>query len=385
MTAPSADAGVSGRRIELARPSPETAELRLSGSWRLTDGLLSTEELAERLGPVAGLRRLRVDAGGIEAWDSGLVTSLERLATACREHGAELEWARLPDGAQRLIDLAAAVPAPADGARRPAQATTLARVGELTLGLLRGGPELARFLAEVQGALARAARGRARYRRADFWLTVQQVGPDALPIVALISFLVGVILAYMGALQLVQFGAEIYIADLVAIGMVRELGALMTGIILAGRSGAAFAAQIGTMQVNEEVDALRTLGIAPIEYLVLPRLLALIVMMPLLTVYSGLAGMLAGLFVSTTVMGIDGFEYVQQSLRALSLEHFLVGLSKGTVYGVLIALAGCLRGMQCGRSAQAVGEATPSAVVTSILWIVISASFLTVLYQHLGI
>jgi phospholipid/cholesterol/gamma-HCH transport system permease protein len=258
-------------------------------------------------------------------------------------------------------------------------------VGELTLGLLRGGPELARFLVEVQGSLLRAARGRARYRRADFWLTVQQVGPDALPIVSLISFLVGVILAYMGALQLVQFGAEIYIADLVAIGMVRELGALMTGIILAGRSGAAFAAQIGTMQVNEEVDALRTLGIAPIEYLVLPRLLALIVMMPLLTIYAGLAGMLAGLFISTTVMGIDGFEYVQQSLRALSLEHLLVGLSKGTVYGVLIALAGCLRGMQCGRSAQAVGEATTSAVVTSILWIVISASFLTVLYQHLGI
>jgi len=237
----------------------------------------------------------------------------------------------------------------------------------------------------VGGALARGVRGKARYRRSDLWFTVQQVGPDALPIVTLISFLVGVILAYMGALQLVQFGAEIYIADLVAIGMVRELGALMTGIILAGRSGAAFAAQIGTMQVNEEVDALRTLGISPVDFLVLPRLLALVLMMPLLTIYSGVAGVLAGLFVSTTVMGIDGFEYIQQTLRALSFDHFIVGVSKGTVYGVLVALAGCLRGMQCGRSAQAVGEATTSAVVTSILWIVIAASVLTVLYQHLGI
>jgi phospholipid/cholesterol/gamma-HCH transport system permease protein len=216
-------------------------------------------------------------------------------------------------------------------------------------------------------------------------LEIEEVGPRALPIVSVISFLVGLILAYLGADQLRLVGAQIFIADLVAIGMVREVGALMTGIIIAGRTGAAFAAQLGTMQVNEEIDAYQTLGIPPVDLLVLPRILALMLMVPLLTLYSGFIGMLAGMLIAVTIFDIGMFEYYHETLRALELKHFLVGLSKGTVYGAMIAYAGCLRGMQCGRSAEAVGRAATSAVVTAILLITIAASIMTIVYYQLDI
>jgi phospholipid/cholesterol/gamma-HCH transport system permease protein len=261
----------------------------------------------------------------------------------------------------------------------------LARIGEATLAMYDAMPDMLKFLGEITLALGRFVRGKAQIRRSDLLLIIQDVGPRSLAIVSLISFLVGLIVAYMGAVQLAQFGAQIYIANLVGLGMVREMGALMTGIIMAGRTGAAFAAQLGTMQVNEEIDAFRTLGIAPIDFLVLPRMIALIVIMPLLVLYSDLVGVLAGLLVSMTAFDIGLFEYYQQTVRSLELRHILVGLSKGTVYGILIAFAGCLRGMQCGRSAQAVGQATTSAVVTSIVMIVIAASIMTIVYQQLGI
>jgi phospholipid/cholesterol/gamma-HCH transport system permease protein len=159
----------------------------------------------------------------------------------------------------------------------------------------------------------------------------------------------------------------------------------MTAVIIAGRTGAAYAAEIGTMQVNEEIDALRTLGISPIEFLVLPRLLTLVIMVPLLTLYADLVGILAGMTVAITIFDISAFEYYVQTLRIMDMSNLLVGLSKALVYGVCIAIAGCLRGIQCGRSAAAVGQATTSAVVTSIVYIVVTASLLTILYQELGI
>jgi phospholipid/cholesterol/gamma-HCH transport system permease protein len=234
-------------------------------------------------------------------------------------------------------------------------------------------------------SLLRLVSGRARFRARDLWLEIEEVGPRALPIVSVISFLVGLILASLGADQLKLVGAQIFIADLVAIGMVREVGALMTGIIIAGRTGAAFAAQLGTMQVNEEIDAYKVLGISAIDFLVLPRMLALMLMVPLLTLYSGFIGMLAGLLVSVAIFDIGVFEYYTETLRALEFKQFAVGLSKGTVYGAMIAFAGCLRGMQCGRSAEAVGHAATSAVVTAILLITIAASIMTIVYYQLGI
>jgi phospholipid/cholesterol/gamma-HCH transport system permease protein len=261
----------------------------------------------------------------------------------------------------------------------------LERIGLITLAMWRATPAMLRFLGEVTLSVGRLLRGTAQFRRSDLLLLIQDTGPNALPVVSLISFLVGLIVAYMGAVQLAQFGAQIYIANLVSLGMTREMGALMTGVIMAGRTGAAFAAQLGTMQVNEEIDALRTLGFQPVDFLVLPRLLALVLMMPLMVLYAGIVGITAGMFVSVTAFDISTFEYYQQTVRSMAWHHIWVGVIKGTVYGVLIAFAGCLRGMQCGRSAQAVGEATTSAVVTSILFIVIAASLLTILFQQLGI
>ena len=216
-------------------------------------------------------------------------------------------------------------------------------------------------------------------------LFLQQCGAQALGIVTLISFLVGLILAFIGAVQLRKFGAQIYVADLVGLAVTREMGAIMTGVILAGRTGAAFAAQLGTMQVNEEIDALLTMGISPMEFLVLPRMLALMLMMPLLCVYADLVGILAGLLVSTTLLQMPLLEYLNETRRAVDLVDCGIGVCKSVVFGALVALAGCLRGMQSGRSAAAVGAAATSAVVTGIVWIIASDGLFAVLMERLGI
>jgi phospholipid/cholesterol/gamma-HCH transport system permease protein len=371
--------------VVYSRPAADCLLVRLSGGWTLKDGIPATDEFNRKIDDPPALRRLRFDGNGISRWDSSLLAFLTRIIARARERGLAMELDGLPDGVRRLLNLAAAVPPKQDTGRDKSRASLLARIGASTLRFLQGAPAMTRFLGEVVLSFGRLLRGRAQFRRTDLLLIIQDVGPQALPIVSLISFLVGLIVAYMGAVQLAQFGAQIYIANLVGIGMVREMGALMTGVIMAGRTGAAFAAQLGTMQVNEEIDAFRTLGISPMDFLVMPRMLALIFVMPLLTLYSDLVGMLAGLFVAATSFDIGSFEYYHQTIHSLNLRHFAVGISKGTTYGILIAFAGCLRGMQCGRSAQAVGEATTSAVVTSILFIVIAASLLTIIYQRLGI
>jgi phospholipid/cholesterol/gamma-HCH transport system permease protein len=233
--------------------------------------------------------------------------------------------------------------------------------------------------------VGRLITGRARFPVGEFALVLQECGPGAFVIVSVVSLLVGLILAFMGAIQLRSFGAEVYVADLVAIGMTRDMGPIMVGIIMAGRTGAAFAAQLGTMTVNEEVDALQTMGIRPMEYLVLPRMLALMAMMPLLAIYGDLLGMIGGGLVGVTSLDMGVAQYAARSVDALELRHVMTGLLKGFVYGVIIALAGCMRGMQCGRSAAAVGQATTSAVVTSILAIIVACGILTVVYNVLGV
>jgi phospholipid/cholesterol/gamma-HCH transport system permease protein len=241
------------------------------------------------------------------------------------------------------------------------------------------------FIGASTMAMVRFFLGKAQFRRSDLGLIIQDCGAQALPIVSLISLLVGLILAFVGAVQLKLFGAQIYVADMVGIAMVREMGAMMTGIIMAGRTGAAFAAQLGTMQVNEEIDALTTMGISPMEFLVLPRMLALILMMPLLCLYANLMGMLGGVIVGIGMLDIAPMQYFVETRASVNLANINIGLFKSVVYGVLIALAGCLRGMQCGRSAQAVGDAATSAVVTSIVFIIVSDGLMAVICNALGI
>jgi phospholipid/cholesterol/gamma-HCH transport system permease protein len=384
MTTP-ADTAIGPASVDYTQPAADCLQIRLAGGWTLKDGIPSIDEFNRRIAGKPPIRQIRFDGRDITRWDTSLLAFLTRIIGQARQQGMAPELDGLPDGVRRLLDLAAAVPPKQETGRHEAQVSVITRIGAVTLEYLQGAPEMARFLGEVMLSFGRLLRGKAQFRRADLLLIIQDVGPQALPIVSLISFLVGLIVAYMGAVQLAQFGAQIYIANLVSIGMVREMGALMTGIIMAGRTGAAFAAQLGTMQVNEEIDAFRTLGISPMDFLVMPRMLALIFVMPLLTLYSDLVGMLAGLFVANTAFDIGTFEYYHQTVHSLDLRQFAVGVSKGTTYGILIAFAGCLRGIQCGRSAQAVGQATTSAVVTSILFIVVAASLLTIIYQQLGI
>jgi phospholipid/cholesterol/gamma-HCH transport system permease protein len=362
---------------------PQTLLIVLGGRWRIDQDLPSADTLKASL--TAPVRRLGFDASGLTDWDSGLLTFVAGIGKSCANLGIAVDGSGLPPGAQRLLAMAAAVPEQKLAGRDGGPLGIFDQVGTATLEFFRGAPQMLGFLGEVVLSLLRLISGRARFRARDLWLEIEEVGPRALPIVSVISFLVGLILAYLGADQLKLVGAQIFIADLVAIGMVREVGALMTGIIIAGRTGAAFAAQLGTMQVNEEIDAYKTLGISAIDFLVLPRILALMLMVPLLTLYSGFIGMLAGLLVSVTIFDIGVFEYYTETLRALEFKQFAVGLSKGTVYGAMIAFAGCLRGMQCGRSAEAVGHAATSAVVTAILLITIAASIMTVVYYQLGI
>jgi phospholipid/cholesterol/gamma-HCH transport system permease protein len=358
--------------------------LRLSGSWRMHDHLPSRAAIEHELGARRNARVLAFDIRGIEAWDSGFVVFVRQVLEVGRGLQLAEDLTGLPEGVRKLLDLAAAVPERETG-RDVAAAPLLARLGMAAARAAGDAREMVSFLGEACLALARFATGRARLRRADLLVTIQEAGPEALGIVSLISFLVGLILAYVGAVQLRRFGAEIYVADLVGIGMARQMGPIMTGIIMAGRTGAAYAAQLGTMRVNEEVDALQTMGISPVEFLVLPRMLGLIVMMPLLTVYSDIVGILGGALVGTGMLKVGFLPYWSRTWEAVDLIDLVVGLISASVFGVLVAVAGCLRGMQSGRSSAAVGLAATSAVVTGIVFIVVSDAILTVIYDALGL
>jgi len=362
---------------------PEGLVLHLSGSWRMQDGppppALVEAEWGDRPPP----SRLGFDAREVTAWDSGFLVFVLKLVEAGTARGITVDRSGLPDGVRKLLDLAAAVPE-RDTKRRVAAPHFLERVGRASIAVESGALEMITFVGEASLALARAAVGRARFRRVDLLLNIQEAGASALGIVSLISFLIGLILAFVGSIQLRQFGAQIYIADLVAIGMAREMGAMMAAIIMAGRTGAAYAAQLGTMRVNEEIDALSTMGISPFEFLVLPRMLGLILMMPLLTIYADLVGILGGAVVGVGMLKVGIVPYWNHTWAAASVSDFAAGLIKSAIFGVLIAIAGCLRGMQSGRSSAAVGLAATSAVVTGIVFIIVSDAILTVVYDAIG-
>ena len=357
----------------------------LSGDWTLAASRPRPQDLQGKLTGGTATHSLTFDTTKLEDWDSSLLLFVRSVSDWCKESGIGLDTTGLPRGLQKLLHLATAVPERKGARRQVERKPLLDKVGEDTIAFFAGAGEFIEFFGESILSVGRFLRGRARFRRVDFGILVQDAGAQAVGIVGLISFLVGVILAFLGAVQLQLFGAQIFVANLVGIGMARELGPIMTGIVLAGRTGAAYAAQIGTMQVNEEIDALKTLGISPIDFLVLPRMLALILMMPLLVLYADLLGILGGAVIGVGMLDIGMLQYVTQTRTSVPLGDFAGGIFKGTVFGVLIAIAGCLRGIQCGRSASAVGDAATSAVVTSIILIIATAAVITVIFSVLGI
>lgn len=371
--------------VDLSQGGAGILRVRLAGAWRIADGLPSVDAVRQGLGRLTGSPRIAFDATALSGWDSALVSFALQLVALGGEAGAAVDLSSLPDGLRRLVALATAVPERKDAARPSGRHSMVAGLGLWAIGFMAGSAVSLRFLGEITIAFGRFLTGRASFRGSDFLVYAQECGVQALPIVTVISILIGLIMAFVGAVGLKQFGADIYVANLVVVAMSREMAAIMTSIILAGRTGAAYAAQIGTMQGNEEIDALTTLGISPIEFLVLPRALALVLMTPLLCAYSNLMGLIGGYIVAMGMLNVTSAAYIHQTFGAMHLSDFVIGIAKSAVFGTIIAFAGCLKGMQSGRSAAAVGDAATSAVVAGILYIIVGDGVFAVILNFLGL
>ncbi len=355
--------------------------LLVSGSWTLQQKKPDIERKWLELDPDVRSLCLQVR---VDEWDSSLLALIRRVRRLAEASSVELRLVGLSQGMQDLLRMA---DSPSVQARLepPPRQGWLARIGLAAYALAGTLERSTVFIGEVALVMLKAALGRARMRSQDFWQAFSRCGPGALPIVALIAILVGLILAFVGAVQLEAFGAQIYIANMVAVGMTREMGALMTAVIMAGRTGAAYAAELGSMQANEEVDALKTFGFPPLEFLVLPRVLALVVSMPILTCFADALGMAGGFIIGLGLYDISAVQYLSQSLEMVSTTDFIIGLFKSLVFAVLIGLIGCYYGLNSGRNAQAVGQATTSAVVSIIVALVVSDAIITIICTRLGI
>jgi phospholipid/cholesterol/gamma-HCH transport system permease protein len=358
--------------------------LRLAGQWTLESAgrpspTLVQEEFAKD-GPLP--KGVRFDLSGVTSYDTALVTFLLKCHDFCATTKTPFDFDSLPEGPRKLLRLATSVTMAEDVRPHVPKPGFFAQVGVAAEGIVEETLVVFRFLGECTLAFGRFLRGRARFRWGDVWLEMQHCGADALPIVTLIAFLMGLILAYVGAVTLRPYGGLIFIANLVGLAMVREMSSMMTGVVMSGRTGAAFAAQLGTMKVSEEISALRTMGLSPIEYLVLPRMIALFLMFPLLTLYTNFIGMFGGLVVGMS-MGLSFSQFTHQLIGAVDLTNFSVGMIKSFVFGLIVAATGCLRGMQCGNSSAAVGLATTSAVVSGITCMVVADAIFAVIFNTL--
>lgn len=359
--------------------------LTFSGSWRMDQTLPDIEAVRQALTASPAPQKLVLAGSGVTGWDSLFLTQCRAIIALARERGVAVDASALPAGVESLLALAAKVPERQGAARTVQRAPFLERMADLGYGAAEGIRNLLDFTGDVTLAAWALVTGRAVFQRSQLTTLIYQASIDALGIVSLISFLVGLILAFVGAIQLSQFGAQIYVSTIVGIAMVRVMGAIMTGIIMAGRTGAAYAAELGTMQVNEEIDALRTFGFSPTQFLVMPRMIALVLMMPLLCIYADIMGIMGGFVVGVFMLKINPIQYLTHTWQSVPLANFWIGLVHSTVFGVLVAMAGCYRGMRCGRSALGVGQATTAAVVTSILAIVIATAILTVCCNIIGV
>ena len=364
--------------------SNNTLSIEICGLWNIFSKIPKVFEVNSQLLSYPGVKKVVFDGLKISDWDSSLISFLYRLIKECKAKEIEVEYNNLPEGVEKLVALSLKIKEE-DNKPKAIPEPFLARVIDGFFNLKRGVLILFNFLGEIACSFHSLFTHKGYFRWGEFLLLIQRCGANALGLVSLISLLVGIILAFVGAMQLKLFGAQIYIADIVGIAMVRVMGAVMTGIIMSGRTGASFAAELGIMQANEEIDALKTLGINPIEFLVIPRLLALIVMMPLLTLYANLMGIFGGFIISVSMLNLNPVEYLIHTQSAVKISNLWVGLLHSVVFGAIIAISGCLKGINCERSSSGVGEATTSAVVTSVTVIVIATAVITFIFQVLGV
>jgi len=358
----------------------DTMMVRIGGEWRITAKRPTWQMLVTEQKFV----RLRLVADQLGTWDSSLALFLREVDQWANSLGMMVERVGFPDGVTKLTALLAQKPvkpvAPPEAPRN-----LFSAVGLTSFALWGEIKDMARLVGECAYSVGRFFRGQAQFRWRDCLLEMQQCGAMALPIVGLISFLVGVTLAYTGSIVVRQYGGDIWIADMVGLAVVREMGPMMAAIVLAGRTGAAYAATLGNMKANEEIDALSTLGVSPIDFLVMPRMVALFCMMPFLALYSDCVGLLGGMAIAALPpLNIPPNLYWAESQTIVDLSDISTGLIKAATFGLLIGLAGCLRGMQADRSAVGVGVAATRAVVTAILLIILCDSLFAVIFNVLG-
>jgi phospholipid/cholesterol/gamma-HCH transport system permease protein len=328
--------------------------------------------------------KVLVDASGIDYCDGSGIALLLHLRNQQSRRGGELEIHGLHAEFEKLLhDLTGGELLPA-AAPEEAETNFAEQIGKAVFEVLRDIGAVISFVGELFLAMIQAARQPHRVRWRDTLKIAEALGVDALPIVLLIGFLMGLIMAFQAAVPLGQFGAQIFVANLIGLAILRELGPLMTAIVLAGRSGSAFAAEIGTMKVREEIDALRTMGLEPVRFLVVPRVIAALVMTPLLTVFADLVGLMGGSVVLLS-LGFPLITFFHQVQSAVSYGSPVGGLVKAFFFGILVAAIGCLRGLQTKSGASAVGESTTSAVVSGIILIVITDGIFSVVYYYLWV
>ncbi|MBR7158990.1 MAG: ABC transporter permease [Alphaproteobacteria bacterium] len=358
-------------------------EITLSGDYLS----FSDEEIRQKL--FADLKNKRpativLNGQELGQWDSTLAVVLFEVIKFAQKHSLHIDLSGLPENLRHFLDLAFAVD------RKP-EATKLSRlpfleaIGSKTLDIYHSSRKGSAFIKQVLISILKGLSGKAVMRRIDFYFAMEDASYKAIAIVSLVSFMVGLILAFVGAIQLKTFGAQIYVSSLVAIAMTRIMGAIMVGIIMAGRTGASYAATIGSMQVNEEIDALKTMGISATDFLVLPRITSLLLTIPFLTILADAMGIIGGGAVGVFMLGISPHEYWTYTWNALSLDNFLVGIFHGFVYGFVIAVCGCYYGIYCGRNADSVGLATTKAVVSAIVWMIVLTGIITFLLEVVGL
>jgi len=351
--------------------------LVLGGCWSCGQKLPATESVAEALAQKP--TQLAFDAAALVNWDSAVLLWVRKVEELAQAQDVPVDRQSLPESIRKLIDMSGSAPVANDGRKEHEREFFISKLGVTSIRFWNATVEAVSFIGSATQAVGKFLTGRAVVRWRDFWAILQSTGAEALAIVSLIAFLVGLILAFVGAEQLRFFGATLYVADMVGIAMVREMGAMMTAIIVCGRTGAAFAAQLGSMKTTEEIDALTTTGIDPMQFLVAPRIVALSLMMPLLTLYANFVGILGGFAVGLGLFDLTFTQYMHRTMIAISLPNFFIGIIKASVFGVIVAVTGCLRGMQCGSSSSAVGVAATSAVVTGITWIIIADAIFAVI------
>jgi len=361
---------------------PTSVTVCCAGVWTV-QGIAPVEQrLAALVSTDAG--EWAIDGSAISALDTAGAWLLHRTIRAVEQRGGKVRISGLRPEFNTLLQLIAARAAMAEHAA-PVKVSLLASIGQQAWRSLLGFSGMLAFIGESAIAFLRSLAQPHRIRWRPILHNLQTAGFEALPITGLLSFLMGVVIAYQGADQLQRFGANIFIADLVGLSMLRELSPLLTAIIVAGRSGSAYAAQIGTMKISEEIDALRTIGIGPQELLVQPKILALVIALPLLTVYADVAGVLGGMLMANSMLDISFSVFLDRLEDALSLSSFLTGVIKAPVFAVIIALVGCFQGFQVSGGADSVGRQTTVSVVQSIFLVIVADALFSVIFNWLDL